>query len=94
MTSDGTEISFVSSVYDINRNGDAAVSVNTGLGGPDIFLKKAGSYSTVQTAVFPSPDGVYLTSIYAIDLRDDRRLFFTAMDHTSRMVVYEANPLF
>jgi len=94
VTSDGTEISFVSSTYDINRNGDAAVSVNTGMGNPNIFLKTANGYSTVHSAVFPGPDGPYVTSIYSIDLRDDRRVFFLAMDHTSRMVVYEADPLF
>jgi hypothetical protein len=94
VTSDGTEITFVYSSYDINRNGDAAVAVNTGLGGPDIFLRTGNGYSTIYSAVFPAADGPYITNIYALDLRDDRRVFFLAMDHNSRMVAYEADPLF
>jgi hypothetical protein len=93
VTSDGTEINSVFSAYDLNRNGDAAVAVNTGLGSPNIFVKNAKGFSTVQSAVFPGPDGPYITSIYSIDMRDDRRIFFVAMDNTSRMVIYEADPL-
>lgn len=94
ITSDGTEITSVNSNYDINRNGEAAVSVYTGMGGPNIFLKTSSGYSTVESVIFPGPDGPFVTSIYSIDLRDDRRVFFLAMDHTSRMVIYEADPVF
>jgi hypothetical protein len=93
-TSDGTEVNNVNSAYDMNRNGDAAVVVNTGLGGPSIFLRTANGFSTVHSVMFPAADGPSLIGIYAIDLRDDRRVFFTAMDNTSRMVIYEADPKF
>jgi len=92
VTSDGTEITFVSSGFDINRKGDVAVNLNTGMGGPNIFLKTAAGYLTVCSAVFPSPDGSIVTAVYTLDLRDDRRVFFTAMDNLSRMVLYEADP--
>jgi hypothetical protein len=92
ITSDGTEISNVNFLFDINRRGDLAVSLNTGLSGQNLFLKTMDGYSTVQSTAFPGPDGLYITGLYAIDLRDDRRVFFLAMDNTSRMVVYEADP--
>jgi hypothetical protein len=91
-TSDGTEIGNVNSLFDINRGGDLAVSLNTGLTGQSVFLKTADGYSTVQSSAFPFADGSYISGLYAIDLRDDRRVFFLVMDNNSRMVVYEADP--
>ena len=91
-TSDGTEITNVNQQFDVNRGGDFAVSLNTGLGGPNVFLKTADSFLTIQSVVFPAPDGPYLTGVYSIDLRDDRRVFFLGMDDSSRVVIYEADP--
>lgn len=93
-TSDGTEINFVSSTFDMNRAGDFAVVANTGLSGQNVFLKTADGFATVFSSVFPLPEGPYATSIYSVDLRDDRRVYFLSMDNTSRMVVYEATPRF
>ena len=80
------------SLYDLNRRGEVAVVVNTGLAGPDVFLKTADGFLTIQSAIFPEPDGPYMTAIYSVDLRDDRRIFFLGMDNNSRLVVYEADP--
>jgi hypothetical protein len=91
-TSDGTEITNVNGAYDLNRRGDVALAVNTGLGGPNVFLKTADGFLTIQSAVFPGPDGPFMMGVYSIDLRDDRRVFFVGMDNTSRIVVYEADP--
>jgi hypothetical protein len=94
VTSDGTELSFLNPVYDLNRRGDFAFSAYTGLGGPSVFLKNSDGFLTIDSAIFPEPDGPYASSIYSIDLRDDRRVYFLAMDNTSRIVVYEADPQF
>ncbi len=93
-TSDGTEITNVSSNFDLNRAGDFAIAVNTGLANQNIFLKTADGFATVFSSAFPLPDGPYMWSVYSVDLRDDRRIYFIAMDNTSRMVLYEATPRF
>jgi hypothetical protein len=93
-TSDGTEINFVSGTFDMNRAGDFAVVLNTGLSNQNVFLKTADGYATVLSSVFPLPGGPFVTAIYSVDLRDDRRVYFVSMDNTSRIVVYEATPRF
>ena len=92
-TSDGTEITFIAN-YDINRSGDVAVIVNTGLTSPNVFLVTADGYYTVSSGLFPPEEGNYLLSIYSVDLRDDRRVYFTAQDYSGRLAVYAAAPLF
>lgn len=93
VTSDGTEITSIGA-YDINRLGDVAAVLYTSIGGPNVFLKTANGYSTVQSTVFPTVDGSYLQSIPSVDLRDDRRVYFLALDYLSRMIAYEADPQF
>jgi hypothetical protein len=78
----------------MNRAGDFAVALNTGLANQNVFLKTADGYFTVISAVFPFSDGPYIWSINHVDLRDDRRVYFLAMDNTSRMGLYEATPRF
>ncbi|HYL36878.1 MAG TPA: Ig-like domain-containing protein [Bryobacteraceae bacterium] len=94
-TSDGTQISFVGT-YDVNRRGDVAAMMYTGLNGPNVFLKTGdtGSFATVEAAMFPAPDGSYFSQIEAVDLRDDRRVFILALDFTGRVIAYEADPHF
>ena len=46
-TSDGTEITFIAN-YDINRSGDVAVIVNTGLTSPNVFLVTADGYRSEE----------------------------------------------
>jgi hypothetical protein len=92
-TSDGTEISNIGT-FDMNRNGDFAISLNTGLANQNVFLKTADGYFTVISAAFPFADGPYIWSITSVDLRDDRRVYFLAMDNTSRLALYEATPRF
>jgi len=94
-TSDGTQINGFGT-YDINRLGDVAVTLYTGLNGPSAFLKTGdtGSYFTVQAALFPASDGAYFQGIYALDLRDDRRVFLLVQDFFGRLIAYEADPQF
>jgi hypothetical protein len=95
-TSDGTQITYVSATYDINRNGDVAIVLNTNLNGSMVFLKTGdtGVFTTVLASLFPTVDSSYLVGIYSVDLRDDRRVFLIAQDFTGRMIVYEADPQF
>ncbi len=58
------------------------------------FSEDRGQLATVFSSAFPLPDGPYMRSVYSVDLRDDRRIYFIAMDNTSRMVLYEATPRF
>ena len=61
--------------YDLNRAGDVAVSVNTGLRIPTSFLKTANGFSTVFVRrLSRSRTARTCKSIYSIDLRDDRRV--------------------
>ncbi len=92
-TSDGTGINSFG-VYDINRQGDVAVVLFTGLNGPSVFVKTADRFATAQAAIFPTPDGSFLQGIYSVDLRDDRRVFFLAQDYSGRVIAYEADPQF
>jgi hypothetical protein len=92
IVSDGTGINGIGA-FDINRNGDVAAVLYTGLNGPSIFVKTAaGGIATVLSPIFPTPDGSYLLGIYAVDLRDDGRVFFIGQDYLGRMIAYEADP--
>jgi hypothetical protein len=93
-TSDGTDITFVYSTFDINRVGDAAVILNTNLGGPGAFLKNANGYFTILSAVFPPADATALIGMYSIDLRDDRRVFMITQTDAGLIEAYEADPQF
>jgi hypothetical protein len=94
VTSDGTEITNVNNQFDVNRRGDTAVVVNTGLGFPEVFLKAPDGFATVLSILFPPPGGDYVQSVYSIDLRDDRRVFLIVQEFSGRMVAYEADPQF
>ena len=95
VTSDGTEITFVNNNFDINRRGDVAAILNTSIGAPEVFLKTAGGYATVVTALFPPVPGAdFISGVFSVDLRDDRRVFFVIQEFSGRMVAYEADPLF
>jgi hypothetical protein len=95
VTSDGTEITFVNFNFDINRRGDVAAILNTSMGAPEVFLKTAGGYATVVTALFPPVPGAdFVSGVFSVDLRDDRRVFFVIQEFSGRMVAYEADPLF
>jgi hypothetical protein len=96
VTSDGTQISYVSGTYDINRKGDVAILLNTGLNGNMVFLKTGdtGLFTTVLASLFPTVDNSYLVGIYSVDLRDDRRVFLISQDFTGRVIAYEADPQF
>jgi hypothetical protein len=94
LTSDGTEITNVNNQFDVNRRGDAAVVVNTGLGFPEVFLTAPDGFATVLSILFPPPGGDYVQSVYSIDLRDDRRVFLIVQEFSGRMVAYEADPQF
>jgi Bacterial Ig-like domain (group 2) len=93
-TSDGTDITFVYSTFDINRAGQAAVILNTNLGGPSAFLKDPNGYYTIQSAVFPPGDTTALIGLYSVDLRDDRRVFLIGQTDAGLMTAYEADPQF
>jgi hypothetical protein len=95
-TSDGTQITYVSGTYDINRKGDVAIMLNTSLNGSMVFLKTGdtGVFKTVLASLFPTVDNSYLLGIYSVDLRDDRRVFLIAQDFTGRVIAYEADPQF
>ena len=93
ISSDGTETTSLNS-FDVNRKGDIAVVANTNLGGPNVFLKTADGYYTVQSAPFPPEDGVFLVSAYTVELHDDRRVYLIGQDYLGRMVVYAADPQF
>ena len=93
ISSDGTETTSLNS-FDVNRKGDIAVVANTNLGGPNVFLKTADGYYTVQSAPFPPEDGVFLVGDYTVELHDDRRVYFVGQDYLGRMVVYAADPQF
>lgn len=91
ITSDGTELNSIGT-FDVNRNGDvAAVLFTQGLGGPSIFVKRGDQYTTVNAALFPL-DKTTFRNVYSLDLRDDGRLFFSAMDFNDRIILYAADP--
>jgi len=96
LTSDGTQISYVTGIYDINRKGDVAIVLYTSFNGSMVFLKTGdtGVFTTVLASFFPTVDNSYLVGIYSVDLRDDRRVFLIAQDFTGRMIAYEADPQF
>jgi hypothetical protein len=90
-TPDGTELTSLGTL-DVNRNGDVGFVGFTSLGGPSVFVKTPHRFLTVQPVLFPVADGAFLRTVFSIDLRDDGRLYFTAMDFWDRLLAYEARP--
>jgi hypothetical protein len=91
MTADGTEVNSLAT-YDVNRNGDFAMVANTNYASPSLFVRRGGADRVVQSMPVLPPGGAPLVNIPSVDLKDDGRVYFTALDAQDRMWVYEAKP--
>ncbi len=78
--------------YDANRAGDVALLAN--LAGQQAILLLSGSKVQVVHSVSDLTDsGDLLQRYQEVDIRDDRRVFFTAYDFSDHYLLYAAEPL-
>jgi hypothetical protein len=78
--------------YDVNRLGDALVQTNDG--GQALTVVTASRPRVVHQFNFPTRDGAFLRSVVNAELRDDGRVYFTALDYFDRVIAYAAAPQF
>jgi len=77
-------------VFDVNRRGDALVVTNDG--GQALTVVTAAGNRIVHQLTYPTRDGTYLRQFVSGELRDDGRVYFTAMDFFDRVIAYAATP--
>ncbi len=92
----GGDITYIRNRFDVNRNGDLVFCVNIE-GTLGIVLHAADGtnhmlYSTADSANGDVPLANFDNTSF--DLRDDRHLYFTAIDVMDRNVLLSAEPLF
>jgi hypothetical protein len=92
----GSETNFVWSRFDVNRNGDIACIVNMNSGQAILVRDKDGNSHFVYLTSHPDVETAPLVQFgnTSLDLRDDRRLYFTAIDSLDRHVLFLAEPKF
>lgn len=79
-------------LFDVNRRGDALVVTNEG--GQALTVFTASSPRIVHQLTYPTRDGNYLRQFVNAELRDDGRVYFTALDFFDRVIAYAATPQF
>jgi hypothetical protein len=92
----GGDITYIRNRFDVNRNGDLVFCVNIE-GTIGIILRAAdGTNHMLYSTSDPANTDVPLANFdnMSFDLRDDRHVYFTAIDVLDRNVLLGAEPLF
>jgi hypothetical protein len=92
----GGEVNYIWPRFDVNRNGDLAYLVNMNSGQAVVLRTADGVNHFVYLTSDPEYQGDRLVQFgnTSFDLRDDRRLYFTAIDLFDRNVLLLAEPQF
>ena len=82
--------------FDVNRNGDVVFIANLNSGIAIVLRTADGTNRLVYLSSDPGFTGNPLVTFNTtgFDLRDDHRIYFTAVDSQDRNVLYLAEPLF
>lgn len=79
-------------MFDVNRRGDTAFVAHSAKG-EALVVRLGEDTRIVHITGDETDDGDLLLTYRGVDLRDDGRLYFTALDVNDRVSVYEAKAL-